>query len=102
MVRSFPRDELYGITSQMRRAAVSIPANIAEGSRRGHVAEFVQFLRIALGSLGELETYLEISRDLGYVADISHETKECAEIGMMLNGLLQKYRNSSSVKAREL
>jgi four helix bundle protein len=65
--QSFPKDELYGLTNQMRRAAVSIPSNIAEGAARSSKKEFVQFLSIARGSLSELETQLLISTDLGYL-----------------------------------
>ncbi len=62
---SFPKEEIYGLTSQMRRSAVSIPSNIAEGFMRG-VKEYGQFLKIALGSAAELETQLSLSKDLGY------------------------------------
>jgi four helix bundle protein len=64
---SYPKDELFGITSQIRRAAVSIPSNIAEGAARNHDKEFIQFLYIALGSLAELETQLIISVNLKYL-----------------------------------
>ena len=67
VTRTFPKSELYGLTSQMRRSAFSVPANIAEGYMRGHPKEYLQFLWIAYGSIGELETYLLISRDLGFV-----------------------------------
>lgn len=63
----FPRDELYGITSQIRRAAVSIPSNIAEGRRRGTVKEYRRFLLVAYGSAAELETQLELSFRLRFV-----------------------------------
>ncbi|MDO8536905.1 MAG: four helix bundle protein [bacterium] len=63
----FPQSELYGLTSQMRRAAVSMPSNIAEGFRRGSNKEKLQFLRITYGSGAELETQLEISYELGYL-----------------------------------
>ena len=63
----FPKEELYGIVSQMRRAAVSIPSNIAEGQSRQHKSEFIQFLSIAKGSLSELETQLIISGRLKYI-----------------------------------
>lgn len=63
----FPKSELYGLTSQIRRAAVSVPSNIAEGFRRKSKKEKLQFLRIALGSGAELETQLEISFELGYL-----------------------------------
>lgn len=65
----FPKSELYGLTSQMRRSALSIPTNIAEGYMRGHSKEYLQFLWIAYGSTGELETCLLISHDLGFIRD---------------------------------
>jgi len=67
ITKSFPSDELYGLTSQMRRAAVSIPSNIAEGFRRKGAKEFKQFLTIALGSCSELETQTVIAHELGYI-----------------------------------
>ena len=63
----FPKEELYGLTSQMRRSAVSIPSNVAEGFRRQHNNEFKQFLYISFGSCAELETQLIIARELGYI-----------------------------------
>ena len=65
MTASFPKEELYGLTNQLRRAAVSVPSNIAEGYMKGS-KEYTQFLKIALGSAAELETQLSLSRDLGY------------------------------------
>ncbi len=67
----FPKTEIYGLSSQMQRAAVSIPSNIAEGHNRSHQKEFRQFLNIALGSCGELETQLVIAKEL----DFLNETK---------------------------
>jgi four helix bundle protein len=66
--KSFPKEEMYGLTSQMRRCAVSIPSNIAEGAGRKGEKEFARFLYIALGSLSELETQFEISIRLNYIA----------------------------------
>ncbi len=66
LTSDFPKEENYGLTSQMRRAAISVPANIAEGYARNHRAELRQFLYIALGSLAELETLSLIARELGY------------------------------------
>ena len=64
VTRTYPKEEIYGLVSQMRRSAVSIPCNIAEGYRRGHRKEYIQFLYISLGSCSELETLLSLSRDL--------------------------------------
>lgn len=66
--KEFPKEELFGIISQMRRAAVSIPSNIAEGFNRFHNKDYQRFLFIALGSCAELETQIEICHDLGYIA----------------------------------
>lgn len=87
---SFPKDELFGLTSQVRRAAVSIPSNIAEGQGRLSEKEFRHFLGQARGSLMELETQLQIAENLGYLqkeatADLM---ESCAEVGRILNGLL--------------
>lgn len=68
--QNLPKEEMYGLTSQMRRAAVSIPSNIAEGFNRYHNKEYRQFLFVALGSCAELETQIEISNDLKFIDDI--------------------------------
>lgn len=84
----FPSDERYGLVSQMRRAAISIPSNLAEGASRG-TNELIQFVRIAIGSSSELDTQLEISRRLGYLPDAVYRSldTELAQIDRMLNGL---------------
>jgi four helix bundle protein len=83
----FPRHETYGLTQQMRRAAVSIPSNIAEGAGRKGAREFVQFLSMAKGSVAELETQLLIAIKLNYLEDASHLLQELDEISKMLIGL---------------
>ena len=86
---SFPNDERYGLTSQIRRSAVSIPANIAEGAGRKHDKEFARFLSIAQGSSSELETELLIAKKLRYLTEdvYSDLRKELDSIGQMLIGL---------------
>jgi len=89
MSGTFPKSEVYGLTGQLQRAAVSIPANIAEGQGRQHDREFLQRLSIAYGSLAEVETHVQIARRLGYV-DTRREDRmleRAARIGRMLNGL---------------
>jgi len=84
----FPKSETYGLVSQMRRAAISIPSNIAEGFNRYHNKEYRQFLYIALGSCAELETQLEISSDLKLIKDKSRDEmiqKISHETGMLRN-----------------
>ncbi|MGO8751465.1 MAG: four helix bundle protein [Thermoguttaceae bacterium] len=89
--RQWPKEEIYGLTSQIRRAAVSVPSNIAEGQARLGRGEFIQFLGIARGSLAESETLLILSSDLGYMTPDAVESMltHCAEIGRLLNGLLR-------------
>ncbi|HEY4961647.1 MAG TPA: four helix bundle protein [Terriglobales bacterium] len=86
----FPREEVFGLTSQLRRCAVSVPSNIAEGQGRATKGEFIQFLSHARGSLFELETQLCIASKLGYLAaDQTRELKlKAQEVARILNGLL--------------
>ena len=69
LTRQFPKEEIFGLVSQMRRAAVSIPSNISEGAARNSIKEFIRFLYISLGSLAELETQLIISLNQGYIEE---------------------------------
>ncbi len=86
----FPKDELYGLVSQLRRAAVSVPSNIAEGQARKSPAEFRHFLHNSSGSLMEVETQLTISRLLGYITADAEAAllSKTNEIGRIINGLL--------------
>ena len=89
---TFPKEERYGITSQIQRAAVSICSNIAEGHNRRSTKEFVYFIRIALGSLAELETQLILSSRLGYLLPPALEEvlSETQSLGKMLNVMASK------------
>jgi len=89
--QTFPRHEFFGIASQLQRAVVSVPANIAEGQGRRSPKEFVRFLSIARGSLAEVETHIRIAKRLGYISD---ERERCllshaARVGRMLSGLIR-------------
>ena len=94
LTKCFPKEEIYGLTSQLRRAAVSVPANISEGAARQTDKEFVQFLFIALGSATELETELIIAERLGYLAEGQFPPR-LAAVKKMLNGLIRHYRSKS-------
>ena len=91
---NFPKEEMYGLTSQIRRAGVAIPSNIAEGSARNHDNEFRQFLYIALGSAAELDTQLIIARKLNYANDIDFNqvTNELNTISKMIQGLIKSIK----------
>ena len=87
--RSFPPFEVYGLSSQMQRAAVSIPSNVAEGFERGTPGEFARFLSIASGSVAELETQIVLAKRLGHIQDADETplSSLCDEIGKMLRSL---------------
>jgi four helix bundle protein len=86
LARSFPKYELYGLASQLRRAAISIPSNIAKGANRNTTGEFVQSLGYARGSLAECETQLLVAHRLGYLQDEKHPVQAA---GRLINGLIR-------------
>ena len=94
--REFPKEEIYGLTSQMRRAAVSVPSNIVEGCTRESQAEYLRFLEIAFGSLRELHYQFDLSRRLGYFneQDISGCESKIEETEKVLGALLRSMRKT--------
>jgi len=98
--RGFPREELFGLTSQMRRSASSIGANIAEGSGRRSDGELTRFLHIARGSAAELEYQLLLARDLELLSDITHSllAKQTDEVQRMLTSLIQQVQPVQLIK----
>lgn len=90
--RSFPKEELFGLTSQIRRAASAIPANVAEGWGRDSRGDYIRFLRIASGSTKELETHLILSMEIGHLNPQSGDQllATCDELGRMLRSLIRK------------
>ena len=94
--RGFPQEERYGLTSQIRRCAVSIAANIAEGCGRSKSGDFTRFLEIASGSASELEYHLLLARDLHYLDHVTSEdlSRKVGEVKQMLSSLTQKVRQA--------
>src|SRR5436305_31385 len=92
--RMWPKEELYGLTSQVRRSAASVPANIAEGQGRTGKKEFLHFLSVAHGSLRETETHLMLALRLDYCAEaiFTPIMNQAAEVGRLLNGLMRRLR----------
>ena len=95
LTQNFPKEEMFGLTSQMRRAAVSIPSNIAEGAARTGDKEFAQFLNIARGSLSELETQLLIASDLGYIKRNDPVFEVVDLVSRLITGLHKTVRQQS-------
>lgn len=97
LAEGYPIREVYGLTSQMRRCPASVPANIAEGRERHSDRDFVRFLRVAAGSLAELETFVELSRRLGSAAtdELGCIEEKAAEVGRMLHGLIAAIRGAA-------
>jgi four helix bundle protein len=98
LTRQFPRDELFGLTSQIRRSSGSIPANIAEGHGRENTGNFVQHLRISQGSLKELETHLLLAERVGILpaADLQVALIQCESLGKMLRALIRSLQEKSA------
>jgi len=98
LTKQFPKEELYGLTSQIRRAVVSIPSNIAEGSQRSSDKEFGNYILIARGSLAELETHLLLCVDLGYLPEeaVKDVLQKLDEVSRMLHSLFSKLTAHSS------
>ena len=94
VTKCFPKDEIYGLTSQLRRAGVAIPSNIAEGQGRGHLSEYIQFLKIAYGSAAEVETQLMIAKKINYISNSNYDSILLLlyEIMKMLNSLILKLK----------
>lgn len=95
--KAFPKEELYGLTSQIRRSAASVPANIAEGCGRYRDNELARFLQIAMGSASETEYHLLLARDLGFLGDEEHKALEekVREVKKMLSSFLGKLRTQN-------
>ncbi len=95
MTAGFPRDEVFGLTSQIRRASSSIPANIAEGCGREGDAELKRFLQIAMGSASELEYHLLLAHDLDYIGqeNYNHLDEGVTEVKRMLTGFIQRLKS---------
>lgn len=93
LTADFPVEEKYGLSSQIRRCAVSVPSNIAEGFMRKSTKEYIQFLYISLGSLGELDTQLEISNRLKYISNQENLNNQTLIIRKQLYGLVNSLKN---------
>lgn len=91
---SFPREEIFGLTAQLRRAAISVPSNIVEGSARNSQADYARFLDIAYGSLMEAGYQLSLATRLGFLTPEKYQELDdlCAETGKVLNGLIRSLR----------
>jgi len=96
LVRLFPDDEKYGLTSQIKRSSVSVPSNIAEGYGRSSRRNYIQFLRISRGSLFELETQIVIGKKLNFINNSEEVDNTITEISKMLNSLINKLESVSA------
>ncbi len=96
-IRSFPKEEMYGLTNQIRRCAVSVPSNMAEGYGRQASGDYIRHLQISRGSLFELQTQLEICRNIQYLSKREYDDlfELCNEIERMLNSLIKKLKEKA-------
>jgi len=94
----FPKEELYGLTSQIKRAVISIPSNIAEGASRQTEKEFIQFLYISLGSASEVETQLIVAKELNFINenDLNYLLEKLKKIKKMINGLIKHLKDKNA------
>jgi len=100
LTKSFPSDEKFGLISQLRRAAVSIPSNIAEGAARKNTKEFIQFLYHSLGSASEIETQIELAKRLNFIDNTKEIDKALHEIIYLLTALIKSLKNKLTDKKR--
>jgi four helix bundle protein len=102
MTENFPKHEMYGLTSQVRRASVSVPSNIAEGNGRGTTQDYIRFLYQGYGSLMEVDTQVHIARRRNYITpnDESGLIEQLSEIGRMLNGLISSLERRKQQKVQ--
>ncbi|MBR5351593.1 MAG: four helix bundle protein [Prevotella sp.] len=100
MTKAFPKDEIFGLVSQMRRAAISVPSNIAEGYARGTDKEKLHFLRISSGSLSEIETQLMLSFNLGYISqkEFDESSEFITSVWKQLNALIRTVKKRMPVQ----
>jgi four helix bundle protein len=97
LTRAFPREEMFGLAAQIRRAAASIPANIAEGHGRENTQSFIQYLRIAQGSLKELETHLQLAERVGLIksGEMIDPMQQCEALGKMVRLLIRSLQENA-------
>lgn len=97
--RSFPKEEIYGLTSQLRRAAISVPSNIAEGASRSSTRDYVRFLYMARGSLSELETQMHIAGNLGFIEDFSKYVAPVVKLRRMITNLITALQRRPGIRS---
>lgn len=102
LTKNFPKEEQFGLTSQIRRAAISVPSNIAEGCGRNHSKDSIQFFFVARGSIYELETQLILSEDLGFVTreDVEQSLNQAIRCKKLLNGFINYFQKQSNNEQR--